>query len=96
MHSAASRHGRGTLRAVVIQVESGIACLREGEMGADERPGADGPEDHQHLPPCEPPRYRSAQWELEDLAFRYLHPDTTSRIAKPSWMRNARSRALHP
>ncbi|WP_429076129.1 GTP diphosphokinase [Aeromonas veronii] len=71
------------VRAVVIKLAERIACLREAKMADEETRVLMAQEiTNIYAPLANRLGIGQLKWELEDLAFRYLHPDTYKQIAK--------------
>ena len=71
------------VRAVVIKLAERIACLREAKKADEETRVLMAQEITNIYAPLRTASVSvSSEWELEDLAFRYLHPDTYKQIAK--------------
>ncbi|OXY81103.1 GTP diphosphokinase [Oceanimonas doudoroffii] len=71
------------VRAVVIKLAERITCLREVK-GADEETRVLVAKEIANIyaPLANRLGIGQLKWELEDLSFRYLHPDTYKRIAR--------------
>ncbi|MFM5509766.1 GTP diphosphokinase [Aeromonas rivipollensis] len=71
------------VRAVVIKLAERIACLREAKLADEETRVLMAQEiTNIYAPLANRLGIGQLKWELEDLAFRYLHPDTYKQIAK--------------
>lgn len=71
------------VRAVVIKLAERIACLREAKKADEETRVLMAQEiTNIYAPLANRLGIGQLKWELEDLAFRYLHPDTYKQIAK--------------
>ncbi|WP_429066938.1 GTP diphosphokinase [Aeromonas veronii] len=71
------------VRAVVIKLAERIACLREAKTADEETRVLMAQEiTNIYAPLANRLGIGQLKWELEDLAFRYLHPDTYKQIAK--------------
>ncbi|MFQ2283653.1 GTP diphosphokinase [Aeromonas dhakensis] len=71
------------VRAVVIKLAERIACLREAKKADEETRVLMAQEiSNIYAPLANRLGIGQLKWELEDLAFRYLHPDTYKQIAK--------------
>ena len=71
------------VRAVVIKLAERIACLREAKLADEETRVLLAQEiTNIYAPLANRLGIGQLKWELEDLAFRYLHPDTYKQIAK--------------
>ncbi|MGL5036502.1 MAG: GTP diphosphokinase, partial [Aeromonas sp.] len=71
------------VRAVVIKLAERIACLREAKTADEETRVLMAQEiSNIYAPLANRLGIGQLKWELEDLAFRYLHPDTYKQIAK--------------
>ncbi|MGL4931854.1 MAG: GTP diphosphokinase [Aeromonas sp.] len=71
------------VRAVVIKLAERIACLREAKNADEETRVLMAQEiTNIYAPLANRLGIGQLKWELEDLAFRYLHPDTYKQIAK--------------
>ncbi|MGL5947745.1 MAG: GTP diphosphokinase [Aeromonas sp.] len=71
------------VRAVVIKLAERIACLREAKIADEETRVLLAQEISTiYAPLANRLGIGQLKWELEDLAFRYLHPDTYKHIAK--------------
>ncbi|HIC8799994.1 TPA: GTP diphosphokinase [Aeromonas veronii] len=71
------------VRAVVIKLAERIACLREAKTADEETRVLMAQEiTNIYAPLANRLGIGQIKWELEDLAFRYLHPDTYKQIAK--------------
>ncbi|MBP8173148.1 MAG: GTP diphosphokinase [Aeromonadaceae bacterium] len=71
------------VRAVVIKLAERIACLREVKNADEETRVLVAKEiTNIYAPLANRLGIGQLKWELEDLSFRYLHPDTYKQIAK--------------
>ncbi|MBL0598608.1 GTP diphosphokinase [Aeromonas jandaei] len=71
------------VRAVVIKLAERIACLREAKKADEETRVLMAQEiTNIYAPLANRLGIGQLKWELEDLAFRYLHPETYKQIAK--------------
>ncbi|QCG47168.1 GTP diphosphokinase [Aeromonas schubertii] len=71
------------VRAVVIKLAERIACLREAKKADEETRVLMAQEiSNIYAPLANRLGIGQLKWELEDLAFRYLHPETYKQIAK--------------
>ncbi|MGE6108372.1 GTP diphosphokinase [Aeromonas sobria] len=71
------------VRAVVIKLAERIACLREAKLADEETRVLMAQEiTNIYAPLANRLGIGQLKWELEDLAFRYLHPETYKQIAK--------------
>ncbi|MBO0504979.1 GTP diphosphokinase [Aeromonas veronii] len=71
------------VRAVVIKLAERIACLREAKTADEETRVLMAQEiTNIYAPLANRLGIGQLKWELEDLAFRYLHPETYKQIAK--------------
>jgi GTP pyrophosphokinase len=71
------------VRAVVIKLAERIACLREVKNATEETRVMVAKEiSNIYAPLANRLGIGQLKWELEDLSFRYLHPDTYKQIAK--------------
>ncbi|MGL5286215.1 GTP pyrophosphokinase [Aeromonas sp. RU39B] len=71
------------VRAVVIKLAERIASLREAKKASEETRVLMAQEiSNIYAPLANRLGIGQLKWELEDLAFRYLHPDTYKQIAK--------------
>lgn len=71
------------VRAVVIKLAERIACLREVKNANEETRVLVAKEiTNIYAPLANRLGIGQLKWELEDLSFRYLHPDTYKQIAK--------------
>lgn len=71
------------VRAVVIKLAERIACLREVKNSDEETRVLVAKEiTNIYAPLANRLGIGQLKWELEDLSFRYLHPDTYKQIAK--------------
>lgn len=71
------------VRAVVIKLAERIACLREAKKADEETRVLMAQEITTiYAPLANRLGIGQLKWELEDLAFRYLHPETYKQIAK--------------
>lgn len=71
------------VRAVVIKLAERIACLREAKKADEETRVLMAQEiTNIYAPLANRLGIGQLKWELEDLAFRYLHPDTYKQIAR--------------
>ena len=71
------------VRAVVIKLAERIACLREAKLADEETRVLMAQEiTNIYAPLANRLGIGQLKWELEDLAFRYLPPDTYKQIAK--------------
>ncbi|QFI56734.1 GTP diphosphokinase [Aeromonas simiae] len=71
------------VRAVVIKLAERIACLREAKLADEETRVLMAQEiSNIYAPLANRLGIGQLKWELEDLAFRYLHPETYRQIAK--------------
>ncbi len=71
------------VRAVVIKLAERIACLREVKNASEETRVLVAKEiTNIYAPLANRLGIGQLKWELEDLSFRYLHPDTYKQIAK--------------
>ncbi|MBL1376881.1 GTP diphosphokinase [Zobellella iuensis] len=71
------------VRAVVIKLAERITCLREVKSADEETRVLVAKEiANIYAPLANRLGIGQLKWELEDLSFRYLHPDTYKRIAK--------------
>ena len=71
------------VRAVVIKLAERIACLREVKNATEETRVLVAKEiSNIYAPLANRLGIGQLKWELEDLSFRYLHPDTYKQIAK--------------
>jgi GTP pyrophosphokinase len=71
------------VRAVVIKLAERIACLREVKNADEETRVLVAKEiSNIYAPLANRLGIGQLKWELEDLSFRYLHPDTYKQIAK--------------
>jgi len=71
------------VRAVVIKLAERIACLREVKHADEETRVLVAKEiSNIYAPLANRLGIGQLKWELEDLSFRYLHPDTYKQIAK--------------
>lgn len=71
------------VRAVVIKLAERIACLREAKTADEETRVLMAQEiTNIYAPLANRLGIGQLKWELEDLAFRYLHPDIYKQIAK--------------
>ena len=70
------------VRAVVIKLAERIACLREAKLADEETRVLMAQEiTNIYAPLANRLGIGQLKWELEDLAFRYLHPDTYEKTA---------------
>ena len=68
---------------MVIKLAERIACLREAKTADEETRVLMAQEiTNIYAPLANRLGIGQLKWELEDLAFRYLHPDTYKQIAK--------------
>ncbi|MGL4251791.1 MAG: GTP diphosphokinase [Aeromonas sp.] len=71
------------VRAVVIKLAERIACLREAKTADEETRVLMAQEiTNIYAPLANRLGIGQLKWELEDLAFRYLHPETYKQIAR--------------
>ena len=84
------------VRVVLIKLADHLQTLRSASARRGAAAAPRGRADARYLRPARQPSRRLAlKWELEDLAFRILEPETYKTIAQLARREAARSRALH-